>query len=314
MSTIRFEQTAYQRRTQLLTWTALAVGLALMGVSLTSTLVSRHYRAAERSQERQIASLAGQVALLRSGGSVAWKSSTVATSGPNEAMRPASSPYPRDAMAVQPGQSRPVSTGATAVEARSAVPVSVQTDPGAFPVAATAAQLTMPAIRPNMAVRRVDLPEESPQAGNARAQVQEEAARTRAVIPSPGSSVPAAKRSPSDSRARDKGAAREVLEREQQRQAVSATSSASNAGDAQPAARASSATPPARATVSTPLAVEAVSQSQAQVADLSSTGVRMKSGLTISIGGKFPSGEKLIAVDPAKHQIVTDQRTIVLMP
>ncbi|WP_321820795.1 MULTISPECIES: hypothetical protein [unclassified Burkholderia] len=60
--------------------------------------------------------------------------------------------------------------------------------------------------------------------------------------------------------------------------------------------------------------VEAVSQRQAQVADLSRGAVRMQSGLTISVGAKFPSGETLLRVDPAKHQIVTNLRTIVLMP
>jgi hypothetical protein len=60
--------------------------------------------------------------------------------------------------------------------------------------------------------------------------------------------------------------------------------------------------------------VEAVSQSKAQVDELTTQAVKMKSGLSIPVGGTFPSGEKLLGVDPAKHQIVTDQRTIVLMP
>ncbi len=60
--------------------------------------------------------------------------------------------------------------------------------------------------------------------------------------------------------------------------------------------------------------VEAVTQAQARVHALSAAGVTMNDGTTIPIGGRFPSGEHLVRVDPAMHQIVTDQRTIVLMP
>jgi len=165
-----------------------------------------------------------------------------------------------------------------------------------------------------MAVRRVDLPDEG-----ALEHPQAVATPTRELSGSLRSPVQVEKRSQAGSPGREKGAEGEARAKELRRQ-VASTSSASasnspnNGGDAQLPASSSPDAPPARASVLTPPAVEAVSQSQAQVADLSSTGVRMKSGLTISIGGKFPSGEKLIAVDPAKHQIVTDQRTIVLMP
>jgi hypothetical protein len=60
--------------------------------------------------------------------------------------------------------------------------------------------------------------------------------------------------------------------------------------------------------------VEAVSQSQAQVQSLAAGSVTMRNGQIIRVGERFPSGETLIRVDTAMHQIATDRRTVVLMP
>lgn len=43
-----------------------------------------------------------------------------------------------------------------------------------------------------------------------------------------------------------------------------------------------------------------------------SAGVELKDGRTIRPGGRFPSGERLLAVDPSSGQIVTDRRTILV--
>lgn len=47
-----------------------------------------------------------------------------------------------------------------------------------------------------------------------------------------------------------------------------------------------------------------------KIAGLDTRGVLLKNGSTIAINQTFPSGEKLIAVDPATNKIVTDQRVI----
>ena len=51
---------------------------------------------------------------------------------------------------------------------------------------------------------------------------------------------------------------------------------------------------------------------QAGISGIDTTSVRFKSGRQISVGGEFPSGEKLVSVSPGEGKIVTDRRTILL--
>jgi hypothetical protein len=83
-------------------------------------------------------------------------------------------------------------------------------------------------------------------------------------------------------------------------------------------ADAAPAVPVATRPVSTqPQAVESpgpatVTFEQAGIVGIDNTSVRFKSGRQISIGGEFPSGEKLLSVNPVEGKFVTDRRTIVL--
>lgn len=53
---------------------------------------------------------------------------------------------------------------------------------------------------------------------------------------------------------------------------------------------------------------------QAGIAGMDTAGVEFRSGRRIAVGGDFPSGERLISVDPGTGRIVTDKRVIVLKP
>lgn len=55
-----------------------------------------------------------------------------------------------------------------------------------------------------------------------------------------------------------------------------------------------------------------IALAQAGIASLGGTEVRFASGRVVTIGEVFPSGEKLLSVDPGRQRIVTDKRTIVL--
>lgn len=52
--------------------------------------------------------------------------------------------------------------------------------------------------------------------------------------------------------------------------------------------------------------------SQANIAGMDGSGVTFRTGLSVKIGGMFPSGEKLLSVSPAEKKIVTDRRVILL--
>ena len=60
------------------------------------------------------------------------------------------------------------------------------------------------------------------------------------------------------------------------------------------------------------VATATVTLEQAGITGLDSNGVRFKSGRQVAIGAEFPSGEKLISVNPADGRIVTDRRVIVV--
>lgn len=51
---------------------------------------------------------------------------------------------------------------------------------------------------------------------------------------------------------------------------------------------------------------------QAGISGIDTASVRFKSGRQVNIGGEFPSGEKLLSVNPGEGKIVTDRRTILL--
>ena len=55
-----------------------------------------------------------------------------------------------------------------------------------------------------------------------------------------------------------------------------------------------------------------ITMEQAGIAGMDTVSVRFKSGRQVNVGGDFPSGEKLISVNPADGRIVTDRRTIIL--
>ena len=55
-----------------------------------------------------------------------------------------------------------------------------------------------------------------------------------------------------------------------------------------------------------------IALAQAGIASLGGAEVRFASGRVVTIGEVFPSGEKLLSVDPGRQRIVTDKRTIVL--
>lgn len=58
--------------------------------------------------------------------------------------------------------------------------------------------------------------------------------------------------------------------------------------------------------------IEGVALNVIGLMSLTSGAVQLKNGSTIKIGQKFPTGEKLLAVDPDSSQIVTDKRTILV--
>lgn len=70
---------------------------------------------------------------------------------------------------------------------------------------------------------------------------------------------------------------------------------------------------PAPALTASPIATTApITLEQAGITGIDATGIRFKSGRQVSVGGEFPTGEKLLSVNPADGRIVTDRRVIVL--
>lgn len=59
--------------------------------------------------------------------------------------------------------------------------------------------------------------------------------------------------------------------------------------------------------------IEAVTPKKANIDSITQDRVTFASGTVIRVGEKFPSGEKLIMVDPSTNKIVTDQRQILLI-
>jgi hypothetical protein len=49
---------------------------------------------------------------------------------------------------------------------------------------------------------------------------------------------------------------------------------------------------------------------QAGIAGMDSSGIHFRSGRRVAIGEPFPSGEKLLSIDPRNARIVTDRRVI----
>lgn len=58
--------------------------------------------------------------------------------------------------------------------------------------------------------------------------------------------------------------------------------------------------------------IETVGADTAGITRVDSSGVMLKNGRKIGIGASFPSGERLLSVDPASQQIITDARTILV--
>lgn len=71
-------------------------------------------------------------------------------------------------------------------------------------------------------------------------------------------------------------------------------------------------TPEALAAAKSTNKIEGVSAEKIGVAKIEPGTVVMRSGGRIPVGGRFPSGERLLAVDPATQQIVTDSRTVLI--
>jgi hypothetical protein len=57
---------------------------------------------------------------------------------------------------------------------------------------------------------------------------------------------------------------------------------------------------------------ERVTKDEAGVADIQASGVTFRSGRRVAVGDSFPSGEKLISVDPGIGEIITSKRRIVI--
>lgn len=55
-----------------------------------------------------------------------------------------------------------------------------------------------------------------------------------------------------------------------------------------------------------------VTKEEAGLADVEAEGVTFKSGRRVAVGDSFPSGERLVSVDPAIGEIITTKRRIVL--
>lgn len=59
---------------------------------------------------------------------------------------------------------------------------------------------------------------------------------------------------------------------------------------------------------------ERVTKEEAGLSEINSGGVTFKSGRRVAVGDSFPSGEKLISIDPRIGEIITSKRRIVIKP
>lgn len=58
--------------------------------------------------------------------------------------------------------------------------------------------------------------------------------------------------------------------------------------------------------------IEGVSADKAGVERLSANAVHLRGGRTVKVGSLFPSGERLLAVDPENGRIITNQRQVLM--
>ena len=59
---------------------------------------------------------------------------------------------------------------------------------------------------------------------------------------------------------------------------------------------------------------ERVTKEEAGLSEVNAGGVTFKSGRRVAVGDSFPSGEKLISIDPRIGEIITSKRRIVIKP
>ncbi|MFZ3116788.1 MAG: hypothetical protein WA159_00560, partial [Variovorax sp.] len=109
-------------------------------------------------------------------------------------------------------------------------------------------------------------------------------------------------------------AAREAEQREREAAEARAAAARGKApAEPRPAARAEppvTAAAPAPASMNGP--TERVTKDEEGLADVHAGAVVFKSGRRVSVGEAFPSGERLLSVDPTLGEIVTSRRRIVL--
>ncbi|VTU44042.1 hypothetical protein [Variovorax sp. RA8] len=109
-------------------------------------------------------------------------------------------------------------------------------------------------------------------------------------------------------------AAQEAQQRKEREQAEAqaASARAKAAAEAQKAREAATqvATPVPAAGTNGP--TERVTKDEAGLAEVQASGVTFKSGRRVAVGDTFPSGEKLISIDPRIGEIITSKRRIVI--
>lgn len=109
-------------------------------------------------------------------------------------------------------------------------------------------------------------------------------------------------------------AAREAEQRE--REAAEARAAAARGNTPAEPRLAARAEPPTTASAPAPAPMngptERVTKDEAGLADVHAGAVVFKSGRRVSVGEAFPSGERLLSVDPTLGEIVTSRRRIVL--
>lgn len=89
-------------------------------------------------------------------------------------------------------------------------------------------------------------------------------------------------------------------------------STTSTAAPATPPVPTPAATPAALPPAQPAVKIVKATFSQANISGIDGNGITFKTGLVVSIGGTFPSGEKLLSVSPTDKKIVTNQRIILL--
>lgn len=215
---------------------------------------------------------------------------------PSTNMQKSADPAPVVAQEVKSAQV--VKVNAPAAEAALATPQ----EPAPSPAPAAAAQLPAPGASPQRssdAVRKAAEPKRA-------AQAAEEAERK----------AKAERQAKADREQKLAKAAEEAkvkLERErEQAEARAAAARAKPANEAavrpEPTVRLAPPVPAAGTNAPT----ERVTKDEAGVAEIQASGVTFKSGRRVAVGDSFPSGEKLISVDPAIGEIITSKRRIVI--